>query len=183
MNVTLTAYTFNAAAKQITFTGRASVDLRRFTIIVNQGVVIFDVADPTRGGTVVGNVLTLAYDTAAMNNADPLVIVYDDDTASMPVSAASLPLPAGAAQDTSILSLLGLWFRALLQAVVNPPWLDKSANAIRNQVQSGTITTVTTVTTVSTVTNMSQIDTYQGKLLMVGQNVAAWAVAQRARIS
>lgn len=39
-----------------------------------------------------------------------------------------------------------LVFRTLLQAIQYPAWLDRSANAIRNQVQSGTVTTVTTVT-------------------------------------
>lgn len=31
--------------------------------------------------------------------------------------------------------------RALINALINPPYLDKSANAIRNQVQSGTAAT------------------------------------------
>lgn len=53
-------------------------------------------------------------------------------------------------KDIGIINAL----RSLLMAVVNPPYLDKSANAIRNQVQSGTITTVTTVTTVTNLTNM-----------------------------
>lgn len=47
--------------------------------------------------------------------------------------------------DTPVNDLLVL-FKLLLQAVQNPPWLDKSANAIRNQVQSGTVTTVTNLT-------------------------------------
>lgn len=36
--------------------------------------------------------------------------------------------------------------RVLTMAIANPSWVDKSANALRNQVQSGTVTTVTTVT-------------------------------------
>lgn len=43
--------------------------------------------------------------------------------------------------------------RKVLSAIINPPYLDKSINAIRNQVQSGTITTVTTVSTVTNLTN------------------------------
>lgn len=71
-------------------------------------------------------------------------------------------------------------FKQLIQSIVYPPWLDRSANAIRNQVQSGTITTVTTVTTV---TGMTNIDSYQGKLLIINQNISAWANACRSRIS
>ena len=76
--------------------------------------------------------------------------------------------------------------KSLQQATVDPPYLDKTINAIRNQVQSGTITTVSTVTTattVGTVTNMTNIDTYQGKLLMIGQDISAWALTVRGRIS
>lgn len=36
--------------------------------------------------------------------------------------------------------------RSILIAIANPSYVDKSANAIRNQIQSGTVTTVSTVT-------------------------------------
>lgn len=72
-------------------------------------------------------------------------------------------------------------FLLMIKNVIsNPSYLDKSANAIRNQVQSGTITTVTTVTTVAGLTN---IDGYQGKLPIKNNNMAAWALACRARIT
>lgn len=82
----------------------------------------------------------------------------------------------GEIQQSELITL----FKNLLQAVVYPPWLDRSANAIRNQVQSGTITTVTTVTTI---TGMTNLDSYQGKLLIINQNISAWANACRSRIS
>lgn len=67
--------------------------------------------------------------------------------------------------------------RVLITAIANPSYVDKSANAIRNQVQSGTITTVTTVT------GITNLDGYQAKLPVINQNNAAWAVVVRARIS
>lgn len=70
--------------------------------------------------------------------------------------------------------------RQILMAIANPSYVDKSVNAIRNQVQSGTITTVTTVTTVTGLTN---IDSYQGKLLIINQNINAWANCVRANIT
>lgn len=78
--------------------------------------------------------------------------------------------------------IIGL-LEIIVQALRNPPYLDKSANAIRNQVQSGTVTTVSTVGTVTTVTNVSVVDTYQGKLLMLGSNKDAWANTVRRTIS
>jgi hypothetical protein len=47
--------------------------------------------------------------------------------------------------------------RNFLFVLVNPPYIDKSANAIRNQVQSGTITTVTTVTNLTNLTNFGSM--------------------------
>ena len=83
-------------------------------------------------------------------------------------------------QNTDALQAIAVVVKSLQQAQVDPSYLDKSANAIRNQVQSGTITTVSTVTSVSALTN---VDSYQGKLLMVGQDIAAWAGVVRERIT
>lgn len=73
-------YTFNAAAKTITFssdyTGMSLSDITYITNI-KSGVatVIYDPFDATKGGTLSGLVLTLAYNTAAMSNSDPLQII------------------------------------------------------------------------------------------------------------
>ena len=92
------------------------------------------------------------------------------------------PAPEGGAtaenQETG-LSFVA-WLKITLMSIVYPAWYDRSANAIRNQVQSGTITTLTTCTTVTGLTN---IDGYQGKLLLINQNISAWAGVVRARIS
>lgn len=100
------------------------------------------------------------------------------------------PVPVTDAEQTSLLtsikanteaiSALSVVIKALQQATVNPPYLDKSVNAIRNQVQSGAITSVGTVTTVTGLTN---VDGYQGKMLMIGQNMSAWANTVRSRIT
>lgn len=71
---------------------------------------------------------------------------------------------------------INIAIKNLYIAIANPSYVDKSANAIRNQVQSGTVTTVTTVT------GLTNIDSYQGKTLVVGQNIAAWASVVRGRI-
>lgn len=68
-------------------------------------------------------------------------------------------------------------FRALLLAIANPPYIDKSANAIRNQVQSGTITTVTTVT------NLTNVGSFTADHLQRQANMAAWATNIRSLIT
>jgi hypothetical protein len=75
-------------------------------------------------------------------------------------------------------------FRALLMAIANPSYVDKSANAIRNQVQSGTITTVTTVTTVSTLTNITgTFGSFTADHLHRMDNMTAWATNIRSLIT
>jgi hypothetical protein len=73
----------------------------------------------------------------------------------------------------------------LLNYLNAPYGYDKSLGRYRNTVvvESGTVTTVTTVTGVTTVTNLSQIDTLQGRLLVLGQNAAAWQSSVRSRIT
>lgn len=75
-------YTFNAAAKQITFIDYDTVTLERVLLITNastnQPIYVFNHSG--FGGSVTGNVLTLDYDTSAMSNSDPLQIIYEAKT-------------------------------------------------------------------------------------------------------
>lgn len=80
MKTLVTNYTFSAATKQITFTDYPSLKLDQILLItnVNDNIIIYNFADPTAGGTLTGNVLTLTYNTAAMSNTDRLQIFIDD---------------------------------------------------------------------------------------------------------
>lgn len=115
---------------------------------------------------------------------------------TQPISVASLPLPSGAATEASLALLskpsdsqhstlddVVLALRQVIQALAYPPNIDRSAASARVNVTSGTVTTVSTVTTCTTVTGMTNIDSIQGKILMNGQNLNAWAVVVRSRIS
>jgi len=107
----------------------------------------------------------------------------DDELRATPVpvtDAEQTSLLVSIKANTEAISALSVVIKALQQATVNPPYLDKTANAIRNQVQSGAITSVGTVTTVTGLTN---VDGYQGKMLMIGQNMSAWANTVRSRIT
>ena len=80
MKTLVTNYTFSAAAKQITFTDYPSLKLDQILLITNvtDNIIIYNFADPTAGGTLAGNVLTLGYDTTTMSNTDRLQIFIDD---------------------------------------------------------------------------------------------------------
>jgi len=64
--------------------------------------------------------------------------------------------------------------RSMLLFLTSPGNLDKPNNATRIIPVGGTVTTVT---------GLTNIDGYQGKLLVINQNNAAWASVVRSRIS
>ena len=81
MKIQIRNYAFNAAAKTVTFTDYLSIAQESVLLIVNATTnqVIYNFANPAAGGTVSGNVLTLTYNTTAMNNTDKLLIYYDTE--------------------------------------------------------------------------------------------------------
>lgn len=82
MKQLITTYTFSAAAKQISLTEYTSLDLNRLLLITNvtDNIIIYNFADPSTGATILGNVITLGYNTIGMNDTDTLQIFYDVET-------------------------------------------------------------------------------------------------------
>jgi hypothetical protein len=98
MKKLITNYSFNAATRQVAFTDYSSVDLDGVLLITNvtDNVIIYNFSDPAFGGSVLGNVLTLTYNTANMSNSDALQIFYDDGAE-----------PASDATATALLDVAG----------------------------------------------------------------------------
>lgn len=73
-------YTFSASAKQVTLTDYASVNLESLLLVTNvtDNIIIYNFADPLKGGTISGNILTLDYNTTSMSNTDDLQIFIED---------------------------------------------------------------------------------------------------------
>lgn len=73
-------YSFNPAAKTVTFTDFVAIERKRILLVVNVSVnkIIYNFA--ASGGTVVGNVLTVTFDTTTMNSGDELMIQYETKT-------------------------------------------------------------------------------------------------------
>lgn len=80
-------YTFDASAKQVTFTDYNPIVLANVLLITNvtDGIIIYNFADPLKTGTAATNVLTLAFDTTGMDDADKLQIFYDDVAGVTPI--------------------------------------------------------------------------------------------------
>lgn len=70
-------YVFNKTNKTITFL--EAFDLSQLLLItdVTQNIIIYNFADNTLGGTIVGNVLTLTYNTSSLSDTDKLQIFVD----------------------------------------------------------------------------------------------------------
>lgn len=103
------------------------------------------------------------------SETDTLVPVNNDN----PLSVSNSDVIADA------LNQLNVVLKVLTQAIVDPVTLDRSLNRTRQTaiIESGTVTTV------GTVTGITNVDSYQGKLLMVGQDISAWANVVRGRIT
>ena len=87
MKIKVSNYSFNASTKEITFFDYTNISLDCVLIITNvtDNLIIYNFADPTKGGTVISNRLTLTYDTSLMDNNDPLLIYYDDPDSTIEV--------------------------------------------------------------------------------------------------
>ena len=80
MKILFENYNFNAASQQITFNTTDVIGLEDLLVITNvtDNVIIYNFADPTKGGTISNNVLTLTYNTTGMSNTDKLQIFLDN---------------------------------------------------------------------------------------------------------
>ena len=153
MKTLIDDYSFNASTKQITLNELTSIKIEQILLITNitDNTIIYNFADSSLGGSVVGNVLTLKYDTILMDNLDSLQIFIETPNTDF-VQLNNL-LTDGIAEIVH-----------QLQSLRNDGGMADVSGRVRCNVETGTInvgtattvTTVTGVTTVGTVTNMSQ---------------------------
>ena len=80
MKILFEDYSFNAATQQITFNTDSIISLEQLLVITNvtDNVIVYNFADPTKGGTISNNVLTLTFNTTAMSSSDKLQIFLDN---------------------------------------------------------------------------------------------------------
>lgn len=72
-------YSFDASAKQVTLTGLDPIILEQVLGITNvaSNQILYNPFDPTRGGAISSNIITLDFDTTLMNDSDELMIIID----------------------------------------------------------------------------------------------------------
>jgi hypothetical protein len=117
MKTKIDNYSFDKTAKTVIFTDYTTIRLDSILLITNvtDNIIIYNFADATKGGTVLTNVLTLAYDTSSMDNGDKLLIYYDDVFDGKICQSASITIVSqGTAIDTSgygsmVAQVSGVW--------------------------------------------------------------------------
>jgi hypothetical protein len=162
MKIKLDNYTFNPAAKTVTFTDYASLDLSDVILITNvtDGTIIFNFASPNLVGSVAANVLTLNYNTSAMSSTDKLAIYLDD--AYTPSS------------DEAIVLL-----RRMVK-LMEPLAVQDSAQRQRVTIDAGTLPTVSSVSSVANIIAFGSVDP---KYQFIDQARNAYANGIRANIT
>lgn len=72
------AYAFDAALGKITFTGLPVLSLEQVLVIthVSSGTIIYNFADPNKGGTILDAVLDLDYNTSALLGTELQIWIY-----------------------------------------------------------------------------------------------------------
>ena len=97
MKIRPLSYTFDASAKTITCSSFSTLDGILLITNVTDNVIIYNFADPTKGGSLTSSTLTLVYDTSSMSDSDSLLIYVDDgintQTVSINNQLSEYPLP------------------------------------------------------------------------------------------
>ena len=154
MKLRINNYIFDASNKQITFTDYSSIDLDGVLLITNvtDNIIIYNFAAPGFGGTVIGNVLTLDYDTTSMSDSDNIQLFYDD---SIDINSLITMLQTQISNDNDM-------HRQLLQ-LLKPLGITVSGTGRLqldiNNVVGGTIGTVTNITNLPTLANVTTVGT------------------------
>lgn len=73
-------YSFNPATRQITLIDNENITNDKLLVITNttDGIMLYNFADSVLRGSISGNVITLAFDTAAMSSTDSIQIWVED---------------------------------------------------------------------------------------------------------
>jgi len=162
MKIKIDNYIFNKTTKEISFLDYNTISLDSILLITNvvSNTIIYNFADPLKGGSVNNNVLILTYDTSSMSDNDKLQIFYDNglnqsseikqEELNNLIETLQYQIENDDIIQRQLLSLL-----KPLSIISNGSY---RLNLDVNNITSGTLTsvgTITTVTTVATVTNVT----------------------------
>jgi hypothetical protein len=175
MKIKINNYRFDKVLKSITFLDYTNISLDGILLITNvtDNIIIYNFADSAMGGSKIGNILTLNYNTSLMDNTDDLQIFYEDGV-----------FPASQELQNTLNSMVendDVAMKQLLQ-LLKPLGIVQSGSGRLvidiNTISSGTITTVGTVNTVSqvnTVFNQTNIGGLNALDMQFNMARTAWS--------
>lgn len=138
MKILFENYSFNPLAKTVTLNTTNTVTLEQLLIITNvsTNTIVYNFADPSTGGTISNNILTLDYNTTGMSSTDKLQIFLDNTLT--PASEESIQYLKKIAQ------------------LVAPLSTQDSLQRLRVNVEA--TANIATISTVSNLVNLSGVD-------------------------
>lgn len=157
-------YIFSPGASGVGFVnllGIEQFDVARLVAIINQtrGILIYSTASVDNKYTSVsGTTVYLNFDTSSQSSTDQLQIIYNNEASTI---------------DMIVM------LNNLLSIIANPGIRDKSVNADRVSIVGTPAVTITS----GTITTLSTLAGYQAQIPVQNNNLAAWALACRNRIS
>lgn len=180
MKIKIDNYSFNKTAKTITFSDYTTIRLDGILLITNvtRNIIIYNFAAPTKGGTVLGNVLTLTYDTSSMNNADKLLIYYDDTTDDIALASGQTDIIEEISNKDIMIAL-----KSIILGMINPPYIDKSANQLRVQTTGTSTVTFASNQDVRTLTTLTNFGAFPANYLNYQGNFTSWQLTVRNKIT
>jgi len=160
MKILFENYSFNPLAKTVTLNTTSTVTLEQLLIITNvtTNTIVYNFADPSTGGTISNNILTLDYNTTGMSSTDKLQIFLDNTLT--PASEESIQYLKKIAQ------------------LVAPLSTQDSLQRLRVNVEA--TTNIATVSTISNLVNLSGVD---ARFQFVDQARNAYANGIRTNLS
>ena len=168
MKELVTTYVFSASANTITSTSFSSLESILLITNVSRNTILYNFADNTLGGSLVGHVLTLAKDCSGMSDTDLLQIFID--TPNTDFEYLNALLASGLAEIVH-----------QLQSIRNDGGMADAAGRVRVAIESGSVGISGTV---ATLTNLTNIGGQNGGLYLInGMNVAAQNLRNKITIS
>lgn len=167
MKTLVTNYAFDAASRQITFLDVVPQSIESVLLVTNvtDGIIVYNFADPYAGGVLVGSVLTLAYDTTFMSNADSLQVFID--TPNTDFEELNETLRSG------IIEIV-----RQLQSIRNDGGMADVNGRVRVAVETGSLTTLTSITNLASIGGIAAI-----MQMVSGSNAAAKELRNRITVS
>lgn len=141
MKELVTTYVFSASANTVTSTSFSSLESILLITNVSRNTILYNFADNTLGGSLVGNVLTLIKDCSSMSDSDLLQIFID--TPNTDFEYLNALLASGLAEIVH-----------QLQSIRNDGGMADAAGRVRVAIESGNVGVSGNITTLTNLTNI-----------------------------